>query len=128
MTIDYHPDAHFFAVLNQRTREAPKVLFAARIGGPGELFTLYGLITVLPSEGVADKPKRTVIFSGAGSPGSQGAMEFFSTEEKMKDLKARFLRAGLPGFPSSYQVVVKCTTSGFRLLSTEYQSHTILQK
>jgi hypothetical protein len=115
-------------VLDQRNREAPKVLSAAQIGKSGELSTLYGLVTVLPSEGFADKAKRTVIFSGAGSPGTQGAMEFFSSAERMKELKARFVKSGLRGFPLSYQVVVKCTTSGFRLLSTEYQSHTVLQK
>jgi hypothetical protein len=128
LSIDYHPDAHFFAVLDQRAPGSPKVLYAAQIGGTGALNTLYGLITVLPSEGILDKPKRTVIFSGAGSPGTQGAMEFFSSAEKMKELKLRLQRSGLPGFPPSYQVVVRCKSSGFRLLSVEYEAHVVARR
>jgi hypothetical protein len=128
LSIDYHPDAHFFAVLDRRAQGPPKVLYAAQFGNSDGLNTLYGLITVLPSEGVMDKPKQTVIFSGAGSPGSQGAMEFFSSAEKMNELKSRFLQSGVPGFPLSYQVVVRCRSSGFRLLEAEYETHIVLRK
>jgi hypothetical protein len=80
------------------------------------------LITATDLEG---KPKRTVVVSGSASAGVQAAVEFFCSPVRMQEMKARFLAAGLKGFPPVYQVVVRCKTSGVRLLSYEYAGHVV---
>jgi len=55
-------------------------------------------------------------------------VEFFCSPVHMRQLKERFLAAGLSGFPPTYQVVVRCKTSGLRLLSYEYAAHVVIPK
>ena len=71
------------------------------------------------------KLKRTMVLSGEGSAGVQAAAEFFCSPDRMRELKGRFRAAGLSGFPLAYQVVVRCKTSGVRLISYEYAAHEV---
>jgi hypothetical protein len=43
------------------------------------------------------------------------------------DLKNRFQRDGLAGFPDSYQLVVRCTAQDSLPLSCGYAAHYLLQ-
>ena len=70
-------------------------------GGPAEV---YGLLTVFPTDAEPGKERRTLIYHGA----------------------FRLRQDGLPGFPSAYQVVVKCTAEDSLLLSCGYAAHYIL--
>jgi len=90
---------------------------------------VYGLLTVLPSQGGSPAdPRRTVVISGITSVGSHGAMEFFASPEALRDLLSRFQKDGLAGFPRAYQVVVRCKTNDTLLLSTEYTAHRVLSR
>jgi hypothetical protein len=92
--------------------------------GPDKRYTeVYGLVTVLPGEGEAAGPHRTVIFSGITSVGTHGAAEFFSRPELLRTLRDRFRSEGLSGFPSAYQVLVRCRSDDTLLLGTEYLTH-----
>ena len=104
---------------------------AAWVGkrGPDKRYTeVYGLVTVLPGEGEAAGPHRTVIFSGITSVGTHGAAEFFSRPESLRALRDRFRSEGLSGFPSAYQVLVRCRSDDTLLLGTEYVTHRVLAR
>ncbi|HUA62449.1 MAG TPA: hypothetical protein VML19_27075 [Verrucomicrobiae bacterium] len=119
LTIDYNA-ADEFAVIDQRKPAGQNELFDAQPVGQHVPSTLYGLLSVLTWPESGGKVKRTVVISGAGSAGVQAAMEFFCSPNRMRDLKAR-----MHGFPPAYQVVVRCKTSGLRLISYEYAVHEV---
>lgn len=85
----------------------------------------FGLITMMP--GGEDERYRTLILSGTMSPGSQAAGEFFSSAVQMQNLKKIFRREGLFKFPRSYQVLVRCTTSGTSALDVEYVTQRVIK-
>jgi hypothetical protein len=87
---------------------------------------LYGLITVIPSKSSNPGRQRTVILSGTISPGTQAAAEFFCSASHLLDLKEKFVRAGLAGFPDTYQVVVRAQVHGNMLLDVSYVTHCVL--
>lgn len=117
-TIGYHPAVDELAILDRRR---PNVVpeFAARTATQETVNIVYGLVTVLPSEGQPGSNRRTIIFSGLGSVGTHGAAEFFSSQEHLAELRQRFRGDGVNGFPRAYQVVVRCNWSDGLLLSTE---------
>lgn len=89
--------------------------------------TVYGLITVLPSQPGRDRPERTVIFSGImGSPGAQAAVEYFTSPEALRDLGGRFRREGHARFPAAYQVVVRCGVDSEVAMNAVYEAHRIM--
>jgi hypothetical protein len=89
--------------------------------------TVYGLITVLPSQPGGPNPERTLIFSGImGSPGAQAAIDFFRSPTAMRDLKARFRREGYMRFPAAYQVVVRCGVDVETAINAVYETHRIM--
>jgi hypothetical protein len=117
-TIGYHPAVDELAILDRRQPNAVPE-YAARATKPERVNIVYGLVTVLPSEGQPDSLRRTVVFSGLGSVGTHGAADFFSSPEHIAQLRQRFRREGIKGFPPSYQVLVRCKLSDGLLLSTE---------
>jgi len=83
----------------------------------------WGLITVLPSEGTTGVPKRTIVFSGISSAGTQAAAEYFTSPVHLRQLKERFLADKQPGFPTAYQVVVETDISHTIPLKVRYKTH-----
>ena len=83
--------------------------------------TAFGLITVMPSWG--DANRRTVVFSGTLSPGTQAASEFFSSAKHQRALLRLFRKEGHAGFPAAYQVVVRANTFGTSALDVQYVTH-----
>ena len=79
--------------------------------------TNYGLITVLtkPSDGGA---KRTILFAGINSDGSEAAMSYLTSLLQLQELAAELGR-GRSGLPESYQVVVRSRSSNTRSLRAE---------
>jgi hypothetical protein len=69
-----------------------------------------------------------VILSGLTSVGSHAAADFFTSAPELRRLRDRFREQGLNGFPSAYQVVVKCKSSDTLLISAEYETHAIISK
>jgi hypothetical protein len=89
--------------------------------------TVYGLITVLPGEGPSAAQRRIIVVSGISTVGVHGAMEFFSSPEKLENLRGRLRQQGLAGFPAAYQVVVACKSDDTLLLSADYAWHEALR-
>ena len=127
LTIGFTPTDEF-AVIDQRKPSGQGVLFTAQPGNETSPKTLYGLLTVLTSTDTAGNTRRTLEVTGAGSPGVQGAIEFFCSAERMRGFRRRLAAQGLSGFPPNYQLLVRCTTSGNRLLSYDYETHVIIEK
>ncbi|HTS63211.1 MAG TPA: hypothetical protein VMH28_14385 [Candidatus Acidoferrales bacterium] len=46
----------------------------------------------------------------------------------MRDFRQRLAAQGINGFPPNYQVVIRCTTSGLRLIRYQYQTHVIVDR
>lgn len=120
-SIEYTPDDKF-AVLDQRKPPGQNQLFISQPTGQPVPAVLYGLLTVITSADSQGRPKRTLVVSGSGSAGVQAAVEFFCSAARMREFKDR-LR--LKSLPPVYQIVVRCKTSGVRLLSYEYAAHAI---
>lgn len=125
-TVDFAPPVARIVIVDQRNRAgAPP--FLGEYGRPGEPTWCCGLVTVLPSEGSANGA-RTVIISGVTATGTDAAMEYFSSPAALRDLRRRFTHEGLSGFPSAYQVVVKCKSKDTFLLASEYLAHHVLAR
>jgi hypothetical protein len=82
---------------------------------------------VLPGDGPIPSQRRIIVVSGISTVGVHGAMEYFSSPEKMSQLRDRFLKEGFPGFPPAYQVVVLCKSDDTLLLSADYAGHEVLK-
>lgn len=123
-TIDYN-SADQFAVFDQRRPAGSNQMFVAQPSGDPVPSNAYGLLTVITSTDLAGKAKRTLVLSGSASAGVQAAAEFFCSPWRMRELKERFQAMGIKGFPGTYQVVVRCKTSGVRLMSYEYAAHAL---
>jgi hypothetical protein len=124
-TIDYTANDQF-AVIDHRQLPGGSQPFLSQPTGNPVPSVLYGLLSVITASDLEGKPKRTVVVSGSSSAGVQAAVEFFCSPARMQEMKARFVAAGLKGFPLVYQVVVRCKTSGVRLLSYEYAGHVVV--
>jgi hypothetical protein len=112
-----------FAVIDQRKQPGHGVLYTPSGSDPGPA-TQYGLLTVLTGTDHSGKPRRTLQLSGTGTSAAlQSAVEFFCSAASMRDLRQR-----MGGFPPNYQVVVRCTASGLRLISYQYETHVIVEK
>jgi hypothetical protein len=100
-----------------------------RRGPRGEYQEVFGLVTVLPNDSTPDGPHTIMVFSGITAAGIQGATEFFTSGEGLRNLAERFRKQGLTGWPKAYQVVVRCRSSAdWQLLSYAYESHAIISK
>jgi hypothetical protein len=106
-----------------RERAGSRTVWVGKRGPDKRYAEVYGLVTVLPGEGEAAGPHRTVIFSGLTSVGTHGAAEFFSRPELLRGLRDRFRAEGFSRFPSAYQVLVRCHSDDTLLLGTEYVTH-----
>jgi hypothetical protein len=89
---------------------------------------VYGLVTVLPAEGEAAPLHHVLIFSGMTSVGTQGAAEFFARPESLRVLRDKLAAEGYSGFPSAYQVVVRCASNDTQLISAEYAAHRVISR
>ena len=92
----------------------------------GSMSTAYGLITVIPSQEAGEGEKKTIVFSGITSAGSQAAMEFFQSASGLQELKKQLAKQGYGWFPPAYQVVVRCRMDHTLALSWTYQAHKVV--
>jgi hypothetical protein len=119
LTVEFNPDLREYAILDRGAQQWLKPTY-----GQGDYAgVVYGLITVLPSEGSPAGDFRTVLLTGSNSAGIQAAAEYFSSEREMAALRDRF--AGRR-FPGAYQVVVRATASATIALDLFYETHRVL--
>lgn len=103
--------------------------YLPRFGSRREYREVFGLLSVLPNDEVETGAHTIAVFSGLTSVGLHGAAAFFTSEESMRDLSARFRREGLTAWPRAYQVVVRCRASeDTELLSYAYEAHEVIVK
>jgi hypothetical protein len=125
ITVEYDPAVQDVVVRDRRHPGHPRAFVPKR--GPDKRYTeVYGLITVTPTpEATGDQ--RSVIISGLTSVGEQGAAEFFSSVKALSSLLERFRSEGRSGFPSGYQVVLRCNSRDTLLISTVYETHVVFR-
>lgn len=125
ITVEYDPAVQDVVVRDRRNPGHPRAFVPKR--GPDKRYTeVYGLITVTPTpEATGDQ--RSVIISGLTSVGEQGAAEFFSSVKALSSLLERFQSEGRSGFPSGYQVVLRCNSRDTLLISTMYETHVVFR-
>jgi hypothetical protein len=119
LTVDFEPSVKEFVIRDREKKE----IHVPRKDANGDFVEVFGLITVIHNRSSDVGPRGTVVFAGVTSTGTQGAAEFFSSPRSLSLLKARFTREGMKTFPSSYQVVVRCTFGNMLLLNYEYHLH-----
>ena len=128
LTIVHDPATNRLVIRDQTKPPQDPPAFARQSAQSGNITEVYGLLTVLPTDAAPGQNRRTLIVSGVSNVGVQGAMEFFTSPERLQELKARFLKDGLPGFPRSYQLVVHCTAQDSLPLSCGYAAHYVLAR
>jgi hypothetical protein len=121
LTVNYLDD-----IASQEPGQAPQQLYTVKRDQQNRMTQVYGLITVLPSESTSNQPKRTIIFSGINSAGTQAAAEFFTSPEHLAELKKQLKKAGHQSFPSAYQVVVRSETEDSILLNFHYETYRLI--
>lgn len=124
LVVDYEKSVEEFVIRDRRNGK----FSVPDKDGQGDFRDVYGLITVLNNRESGGRRLGMISFSGITSTGTHGAAEFFSSPPSLRDLRARFARDGVRGFPVSYQVVVRCRFSNMLLLSFECVDHRIIQK
>lgn len=114
------------AIVGAATEQSPAARYALKRDQRQRLTQVFGLITVLPDESLANQPTRILIFSGVNSAGAQAAAEFFSSPEHLLELKTELKKAGHDAFPPAYQVVVRAETDDSILLKFHYEALRII--
>jgi hypothetical protein len=124
LTIGFTPDDEF-ALIDQTKPSGQGTLYTGQPGTDPGPRPLYALLTVLTTTDASGKQHRTLSLTGTGSSAAiQGAVEFFCSADRMRDLKRRLGGS----FPPNYQVVIKCTTSRGRLIAYDYERHVVVEK
>ena len=122
ITLEYDSDLDDVVVRDRRPNHLKT--YAPVRGQDRKYNEVYGLITVTPTP-AATADQRTVVISGLTSVGAQGAAEFFASPKSMQALLDHFRAEGHSGFPSAYQVVVRCTSRDTQLVTTEYAADVV---
>ena len=126
-TIDFLPSAGDHAIINQHPQGAEPAFYAPRRKNQGKAIEeVYGLITVLPSEGANEGAQRTVILSGITSAGMQAAAEFFASPSGLRTFQQKFQLPGQRQIPRAYQIVIKVHSDSILPLSFQYETHRLL--
>lgn len=125
--IGYSSTARDQAILNREPRASEREFYTYKRDDRNEVPEVYGLITVLPSEGTTDTGQRTVIISGITSAGTQAAAEFYTSPHSLLEFKERLKAEGHASFPRAYQIIVKATASATLPMSFAYETHRVLQ-
>jgi hypothetical protein len=114
------------AIVGPATPALPAARYALKLGQQQRLTQVFGLITVLPGESLANQPTRILTFSGVNSAGAQAAVEFFSSPEHLLELKKELKKAGHETFPPAYQVVVRADTDDSIMLNFRYETYRVI--
>lgn len=121
LTVEFNAGLREYAVLDRG--EGGK-WFLPRYGANDYAEVVYGLITVMPSEGSPAGDRRTVVLTGTNSAGAQAAAEFWSSAREMGRMIGRMGGE----LPRSYQVLVRATSSATMTLDVFYEGHRVVER
>lgn len=121
LTVEFNEGLREYAVLD---RGAGGKWFLPRYGANDYAEVVYGLITVMPSEGSPAGERRTVVLTGTNSAGAQAAAEFWSSAREMGGMMRRMGGE----VPRSYQVLVRATASATMTLDVFYEGHWVVER
>lgn len=121
LTVEFNGGLREYAVLDRG--EGGK-WFLPKYGANDYAEVVYGLITVMPSEGSPAGERRTVVLTGTNSAGAQAAAEFWASAREMGAL----IRRMGGELPRSYQVLVRATASATMTLDVFYETHRVTEK
>lgn len=88
--------------------------------------TNYGLVTLLTKQ-TDGGPRRTLVFSGINSDGTDAAMDYLTSQLNLVDL-VRELKANHGQVPGSFQIVVRSRSTERRTLLSERVAIQVLAK
>jgi hypothetical protein len=88
----------------------------------------YGLVSVLPGQGQGSTTRRIILFSGLNSAGTQAAAEFFSSAERLEELRTLWRNDGYHRFPRAYQLVVKARAPDILPMNVELVARVVIEK
>jgi hypothetical protein len=88
----------------------------------------FALITVMSAEVAGTRGERVLAFSGDPSAGAAAAVEYFSSPERLTELRRRFKAEGCETFPAAYQVLLRCRLDSNLPTSYTYEDHAVLRK
>ncbi len=108
-----------YAIVEQK---AGGRVFSAKRGGQNTLTETYGMVTVAPSEG-SEGRQRTIAVVGAYTAGVQGAMDFLTSADGLRELRQRM--GGK--LPAAYQVIVRTSMDKMLPLSYRYETHVVME-
>lgn len=117
-TVTYLPDVRRYAIVSQI--DASQRYF----NSDQTDLNNYGLITVLHD---ANAGRRTIVFSGITSDGSQAGVEFLTAADKVEKLKERLRASGVATWPDAFQVVVRTYSSLGYPVRVDYETHLVLR-
>jgi hypothetical protein len=117
--LQFNPATGDYSIVEQK---AGGRVFSAKRDGQNKLVESYGMVTVMPSEG-SEGRQRTIALVGAYTAGVQGAMDFATSGEALRDLRQRM--GGK--FSAAYQVIVRTSIDKMLPLSYRYESHVVLE-
>jgi hypothetical protein len=122
LTMQFDPVRRDFAVADRAGAKGGIAPLLPKRNERGALLEVYGLLTVMPSSSAPEGAFRTVVFSGTNSLGAQASAEFFSSPSHMRELRRELAKRGHDGFPPRYQVVLRCRTDSYQLISYQFES------
>jgi hypothetical protein len=124
-TVDFDPGSREIVVRDRRNNK----VYAPKRDTTGHYSQVYGLVTVSPTEGTTDGSRRTIVFSGITSVGCHAAVDFMTSPQNVRLFRDRLRAEGYRSFPSSYQILLRATTTPETLLTTtEYETHAVIDK
>src|SRR5438128_2351416 len=113
--------------LQRETIVGPAATYVTQIDDASGMIQSYGLVTVLPGQGVQGAQHRIMIFSGSHSSCTVGATEFMSSPGRLRDFRDRLRQQGHSSFPPAYQMGVRCRADRVVPVSEEYETHLVLK-
>jgi hypothetical protein len=87
----------------------------------------FAVITMMTEVG-GNGSERVLAFSGDPSAGAAAAVEYFSSPERLGELRRRFKSEGYDRFPAAYQVLLRCKLDSNLPTSYAFEDEVVLRE
>jgi hypothetical protein len=120
-------DARLRDVTITKNGEVPQV-WAPKRDERDDRIESFAVITVMTTEASGSGRERVLAFSGDPSAGAAAAVEYFSSPERLGELRRRFKSEGYDTFPAAYQVLLRCNLDSNLPTSYAFEDDVVLRK